>query len=357
MEPPQCARCGICLPTCPTYTVEMQEASGPRGRLLLLKSLAEGEVKDVQGLREPLYTCTLCGACQDACPQPLPIVDAIRNARAHLVSLGVEPPEAYRRVRESMQRWGNPLGVERTEAPAWDAEKTECVLFSGCVATYLRREVLDAAEAVLEAAGIKHTTLKGVCCGAPLLRAGYVEDARRLAEENMRRLGSRINGLIVLCPHCQRAFMEDYKLLVGTSMPAVHITQLVDRLISEGRLKLEEGVELRVAYHDPCNLGRGLGVYEEPRRVLQSIPEMRLVELKHNRGHSLCCGGAHPWGYPKLSMELARKRVQEALSVGADVLATSCPHCYQSLLNAALHHARELTVASVVEVAAEAVRR
>jgi len=326
--------------------------------MMVVSALARGRLKSLAAV-DALYTCLLCGACLSACPAGVRVVDAVLGARALLMERGVEPPEAYREAARSMVRWGNPLRIPAQQPKqAWKAEvEAEVAVFPGCIIRHRQNEVLTAVETVLDSAGVKYTVLLDeMCCGAQLYRSGYTALAKETAKRNieaLRSLGAEF--LITLCPHCQWMFTRVYAGLTGSSIHSLHFTQLADMLIGQKRLNLRGGVELRVAYHDPCLLARFLGVYREPRRVLSSVPGLRLIELRRSGAETSCCGGGSTYSsaYRELSAELAKKRLREFLSVNADVLATACPHCYELLVEAVKRHYPMVVVADVAEVLAE----
>jgi heterodisulfide reductase subunit D len=134
----------------------------------------------------------------------------------------------------------------------------------------------------------------------------------------------------------------------------VHITQLVAELIDSGKLRPEKGIEGSVTYHDPCHLGRHTGIYEEPRKILESIPGIKLVEMERTRDEARCCGagGGVKTAFPELSQKIADLRVKDAESTGADMLVTSCPFCYQSLKSAIETKGSSLRMMDILELLA-----
>ena len=355
-----CTGCGLCLPSCPTYAVQLRETLSPRGRMTLVSTLAREGLKSSAAINS-LYTCVLCGACLSACPVGVQVVDAVLGARALLMERGVEPPEAYREAARSMVRWGNPLRAPSKQPRRARQAEAEVAVFPGCIVRHRLGELLRSVEAILDSAGVKYTVLMDeICCGAELYRSGYVALARETAKKNLEILQSiDAKLLITLCPHCQWMFTKIYASLAGSkALHSMHFTQFVDMLIDQGRLSLRGGVELKIAYHDPCLLSRFLGVYQEPRRALSSVPGLRLIELRRAGIDALCCGGGSLYSraYPELSAEMAKNRLREFLSVDADVLVTACPHCYELLVEVAKSHYPMVVVADISEVLAEALK-
>jgi heterodisulfide reductase subunit D len=189
---------------------------------------------------------------------------------------------------------------------------------------------------VLSKAGIDFGTLgddEG-CCGSTLLRTGLLEPARKMAEDNIARFEKAAPSMIVTsCAGCYKTLRQDYPKVGKLPAKVVHITTLVDELLVSGKLVPSKRVEGTVTFHDPCHLGRHNGLYEEPRRILRSIPGLKLVEMERNREEARCCGagGGVKTAFPELAGRISSLRVEDAEKTGADILATSCPFCYQSL--------------------------
>ncbi len=164
--------------------------------------------------------------------------------------------------------------------------------------------------------------------------------------------------ILTTSPHCLNAFKNSYVALKG-SITSEHYTELFDRLITNGRLKPTLEVAATVTYHDPCYLGRHNGIYEAPRRVLQSIPGLALIEMASNKESSLCCGGGGggAWGDAPRGLRLGELRVKEALSTGAEVIATACPYCIRMLNDAvrSLRVADRIAVRDIAELLMQSV--
>ncbi len=194
---------------------------------------------------------------------------------------------------------------------------------------------LDTAR-VLGKAGIDFGTLgddEG-CCGSTLLRTGLLESARKLAQKNIEMFEKSSPSVIVTsCAGCYKTIRQDYPKVGKVSARVVHITQFVNELIDSGRLKLEKRVDGVVTFHDPCHLGRHNLLYDEPRKILQAIPGVKLVEMERNRAEARCCGagGGVKTAFPDLAQKISLLRVEDAERAGAEILTTSCPFCYQSL--------------------------
>lgn len=201
--------------------------------------------------------------------------------------------------------------------------------FRGCTARERLNSIAESTEAILKAADIEYETLDDEkCCGSVLLRTGFRDDAIRQMRLNAHDLEGRT--ILTSCAGCYKTLKKDYKELVGCDLDVIHISQLLDKLIEEGRLKLK-GNDLKVTYHDPCHLGRHAGEFEAPRNVISSISD--LVEMENIRNKSRCCGsgGGVKSAYGDLSNSIARLRIREAEDTGADLLVSACPFCKLNL--------------------------
>ncbi len=167
------------------------------------------------------------------------------------------------------------------------------------------------------------------CCGHDLLWTGDYENFRRLAEMNVSEIGaSGAKKVVTTCAECCRTIAKDYPEVVGElSFEVLHLSQYLADQIEKTRVEFKSPLSKKLVYHDPCRLGRHMGVYEAPRRVLRSIPGVELVEMENSREAARCCGVASWLACSKYSKELQRERLVEARETGADLLVTSCPKC------------------------------
>ena len=361
-----CTRCGECTVTCPTGG-EAQEVElvTPRGKILKLmrvyksqyglrarllgpRETPEAELKD---LAEKAYQCTICGQCRTVCPAHLDTIAMWENMREFLVANSLGPMPAHEQIVKSVQNYDNPWMQPRTQRARWakkvekdvrmkDAlkEHPEVLFFVGCTAAYdpnIRGMAVETAR-VLARAGVDFGTLGNEegCCGSTMMRTGLLDAAKDMVLRNIERFERASPAVIVTsCAGCYKTIRQDYPRVGKVGAKVVHITQLVDSLIREGRLTLDKRVEGKVTYHDPCHLGRHNELYEEPRRILRAIPGLELVEMERNRSEARCCGagGGVKTAFPDLAQKISSLRVADAEATGAGTLTTSCPFCYQSL--------------------------
>ena len=171
------------------------------------------------------------------------------------------------------------------------------------------------------------------CCGESIRKAGDEELFKRLAKENIKTfIDNGVKKILVSSPHCYHTFKNEYPEF-RVNFEIVHISQYLFELVNEGRLKFKKDYRKKVTYHDPCYLGRHNGIYDEPRDVLKKIPGLELNELVESRSDSLCCGGGggRVWMETQKGERFSDLRIEQAIGVGAEVLATSCPYCITML--------------------------
>jgi len=239
-----------------------------------------------------------------------------------------------------------------------NVQNAEVVYFVGCVGSYFPRSygVPRAFVQVLEAAGVDYALLgpQEWCCGYPQFINGELDLARGAALHNVeqvRRLGAR--QVVFTCPSCFHVWKHIYPELVDDApdLSLLHTSELLESLLQEGRLNLHS-LPLTVTYHDPCDLGRKSGVYDAPRRVLHSIPDLTLVEMAENRENAHCCGGGGnlETHESEFSKQIAQRRIQQAAAIGANVIVSACQQCERTLTNAARSLRLRIRVMDINEV-------
>jgi Fe-S oxidoreductase len=329
----QCSRCGFCQAVCPVYGATLRPAYNARGKMLLLKEVMDGKIELNEELIETLFQCTTCASCTANCPSGVNVPEIIKQARRDMVHVGACHP-AFKGMNEVLQKHTNIYAEE--DAPDFDREKNRqaaYVYFVGCVGLYREDESTEATLEVLDHLGVDYTLIDEACCSGVLEDVGY-EIHPDLARKNMDAiLATGAKTVITACPYCFRTFNNkpQYAPLRDKGTRIVHLTQLLK--------DVDPGVKTdkRVTYHDPCDLGRHCGIYEEPRQIIRRIAP-HFVEMAHHHAESLCCGagGGVRGAYPKNSLAMARRRLKEAEDVGAEVVLTECNSCVHNLSNAKL---------------------
>ncbi|UCG68026.1 MAG: (Fe-S)-binding protein, partial [Thermoplasmata archaeon] len=229
-------------------------------------------------------------------------------------------------------------------------EKADVVFFVGCVSSYLLIKMMNSALKILRKSDVNYTVLKDEwCCGNILGSTGLskTDTFQKSAQHNLDAVNATgAHTLITSCPGCYRTFSEMYpKYAKRPDFKVLHLTELLVNLIDEDNLSFKKSFERKVAYHDPCELGRLSGIFEPPRKILENIPGITLEELIDNKRKCNCCGngGGLSSLEPELALNISFKKIDEALETKADCLVSSCPNCRQGLSNAILEKKKRLS--------------
>lgn len=361
-----CARCGECLASCPVYEQTADEKITARWKLREAQHLIRSQIGILAKLRGPrklteaelrgayarLAACTGCAACRIHCPSDITTDELWVGLRAwlHDQGIGVEgnakvPLDNIRNPEKI-----NPFGQPRAERGEWipknlrEERACENLFFVGCVTSFSANRLAKAVLKALESADGFDFTVLGAeehCCGDPLARIGYLEEAKRLQEENLAAFRKRgVKRIFTGCAGC-------YKNLKHFGPPDIrvqHVVELYADLIRDGRLPIAKGMAKKVIYFDGCDLGRHSGVYEPQRDVLRAIPGIELLEFSRNQEEGMCCGGPLMSADPEMAKKIGQARVREAMEQGAEVIVTSCPACMINLRAAAQEMETEVTV-------------
>lgn len=343
-----CFRCGFCRELvlggahriCPIREELGFETTYARGRIGVARALLEEKIDYSDPMVERIYTCLGCYNCKTHCPTKVDTPSVVRGQRNEVYHRNFRKFKALDEIDSNMEAYKNPYGLGPKRRTQW-AEgldvptRGEFLYFPGCATTYDRPEIAQSLVRILKKTGIEVAYLgeEEWCCGIPELWNGNLSLARFLIEENARRMeAAGAKTILTTCPDCYNVFHKHYPDLLGKQpFQVFHITEFLLTLLKEERIIFQREIKRRVTYHDPCRLGREAGIFEAPREILKRIPGVELVEMRRNREHSWCCGGGGVVNlvYPKLSIKIAKDRVQEAMETGADTLVTCCPLCYR----------------------------
>ena len=352
-----CINCGRCEAACPATA-----AGRPLSPRLLVQALRDdlhsggaGDVdRDVFARRvlseESLWSCLTCSACRQECPAGIDQPGLILDMRRHLAEKG-QLDEQKAMVLSGLERNQNPLGLPSYQRADWltelgvqsirDNPDVEYLYWIGCMASYDQRarDIVRAMMKILDHVGITFAILgnEEQCHGECQRRLGDEAGFQlRTMELSEQLRGYGVKKILTHCPHCMNTFTNDYREF-GIDLEVVHHSQLLAQLIDSKRLNIEPASGGgSVAYHDPCNLGRILGVYDAPRTVVKASVGDQMVEFERSRDRSFCCGagGANYFYKVPAAESVSGMRITQARDVGAQTVATACPFCMAMLEDA-----------------------
>jgi Fe-S oxidoreductase len=339
-----CMQCGTCTSVCPSIQIKNYS---PR---LVLRNLSLNKATDTN-VDDASWSCVTCNNCVDNCPRGIGIIDLVKSVRRQTIN-GNHLPKYLEAPIKSLKKEGNPWNGKRADKTKWavnpqlpqfSPEKEYC-LFTCCTTAYDNSEKRGGANGgialikLLEIGDVSYGTLGTAesCCGDQPEKIGAADVNESLITANTSLfLENNVKKLLTSSPHCLNAFRKNYPGLENEA-ETLHYTELLDKLIATGKLTPLSEVTQKVTYHDPCYLGRHNQIYEQPRRILRSIPGLELIEMQNAGQRSQCCGGGGGGAWKILPMDENHgvRRVQEAMATGAEIIATACPYCIRMLNDA-----------------------
>jgi Fe-S oxidoreductase len=408
----RCARCSNCkfIPqgrianaeyaySCPSITKYLFHTYSGSGRLITALSLNDGRIDYSEKLLDIIYQCQMCGACDISCKygNDIEVLQPLYELRVKCVGDGELNP-AHMTIIDGLRKEDNMLLERKADRGNWaegldvksiTKDGAEVYFHTGCRYSYDTElwPVARAAVGLLQRAGVD-VAIGGKdenCCGGRAYDLGYVSELTKYAENNVEMLrAAKATTVVTGCSDCYHAFKVLYdKLGLKKDVQVFHITEYLEKLIADGRLKPTKDVPMAVTYHDPCHLGRlgepwvhwegvistkpderwrhipdkqirkgTYGVYEPPRNVLKSIPGVKLVEMTRIKEYTWCCGagGGVVDAYPEFSEWTAGERIKEAKDTGAEALVTACPWCIRNFKDSVEASGDSLKVYDVVEL-------
>ena len=393
-----CTECGRCREVCPThltgkplspkgFMVDLRNALYADADALIEKDAGRGDGSADAHLaartpliggwidEETIWACTTCRYCEHACPVGITFVDKITDLRRHLVLEKSEFPKEAQTAFNGMERQGNPWNLAASDRDAWTKELpfpvltmaeaaqhggVEVLFWVGCAGSYEERgkRVSRSLAKLLHEAGVTYAILgkEETCTGDAARRLGNEYLFQTLAQQNVETMkGYGVTKIVTNCPHCFNTLRNEYPDLGGT-YEVLHGTELVARLVAEGRIKLVHGKPMSLSFHDPCYLGRHNGVYDAPRELLNAIPGIAIKELPRSRENGMCCGagGGRMWLDETIGTRVNQARFAEIEANGTDAVGVSCPFCMVMLGNAKTELAGKTEAFDVLELAAQA---
>ncbi len=370
-----CANCSMCRDECPTYVSREAESFYAGGRMRILRTIVERNLPITDDFVEAMFLCTTCKQCEDICPIGVKYVDLIEELRAELVQEGIGPYGNLIGFSKSICLNNNPYGEPPSKRADWVEEginvieKGPYAYFVGCTSSYRTQSAAVSTGKILTKilGGIVLLGPEEVCCGSPIIRTGQIDFQLEIEEgkfvpftvedyitrniENI--IKKEVEEVIFSCSGCYKTSTDDWPKYFSKDIPfkRTHISQFLARLVEQNKIQFKP-FNKKVTYHDPCHLGRHRKVYDDPRTVLQAIPELEFIEMRKNRNRSRCCGagGGVKAGFAADALSIATVRVQEAIDAGADILATSCVFCKYNFLDAKKEMGADIEILNIEDI-------
>ncbi|QEE15298.2 (Fe-S)-binding protein [Promethearchaeum syntrophicum] len=397
----RCIQCGYCRSVCRVYDITYNEMDYAGGRNRILKSLANKEIKfDKEGIVDSIFRCMLCGNCREVCPVGIDTVAVFQKFRKDAINQGVlpkklgildervaklrnpynEPPETRFNwtkgcgaAERALQRGKELLNSIRSGTPT---KKYKVGYFVGCTSAFRNTELAIATSKILEALKIEFVFFpEEICCGSVSYRTGLEDHILDLVQHNTEMIReSGVEDVVFSCSGCFSTLSLEYPRLLKEKLGfnLYHIAEYIPKFVNDHNLKIKYGKRTKedpvlVTYHDPCHLGRYMSIYDPPRELINMIEGVKLVEMKHIKNMSRCCGagGGVKTLYGELATtvatnrlgestncveELRKDRLKEAEETNAEWMVSSCVFCKNNLYQAANESKSALSVVDISEI-------
>lgn len=372
----QCLRCGFCFDLswlgpyhqCPSYLSGSFETQVARGRVAIARAVLEGEQKYDEEVADRVFSCTMCGSCSEHCMKQIDLRHIYQAMREDMSERGLTP-KGLKKAAEDTYRDHNPYEKADGDRFSWLKNKShidkkaKTALFVGCTPSYVRKSAAIEAAELMDKMGVDYTIASNEwCCAHPLMSAGEREKAREFMQHNIdtyKELG--VERIVFVCPGCYETFSRETPEVLGESLPftTMHVTELLAEEIESGRVEMD-GLPggAAITYHDPCTLGRQMGVYDAPRVILGAIPGIHFLEMPRNKQDSFCCGSGSfvRYDFPEMTEKAGLDRLGEAEKTGANLLVTSCTSCLSQFQQLRAQTKSSIQVEDLIALANKVVR-
>lgn len=384
LEMEACTNCQICADVCPAVSASLDGELSAIYRIKGLRKILMSRTgflrnffakkgpseEQLKHFSDTVFRCTLCGNCQEVCPVGIHLRDIWLSLRQDMVH-SKSYPKKIDMIQENLKESRNVFAEDNEERADWVEDmrdipehgyikdQAEIVYFTGCVAAYfpLAQKIPMALAEILDTGNVDFTLLgeEEWCCGFPMLGAGLKDMFKEFMDHNLEAIREKgAKRVVFACPSCYQMWREYYP----SEFEIVHATQFLLELVKENRLPLKD-LQMTVTYHDPCDLGRGAKVYEEPRELIRSVRGVKLVELTQNRQDCQCCGGGGNLEMidAALATEIAKRKIEDAQGTGAQAIITSCQQCVRTMATYVRRNKVPLEVLDITELVQRALKK
>lgn len=316
-----------------------------RGRLTAIYGVKKGVIKQTPFLHNSLFSCTLCGLCEVECPPGVKSIEVMEALRSDVTSiLGFNPP--HERLLSNLRVKGHPYSDPIPLKYHITKQESEIAYFPGCTAIFRLPHIIQKTLTILRMISNSEVALLHGCCGGIAKRIGALEifnDVKHRIEELLNN--SEIKELIVTCAGCYSTLTKYY------SLGKIKVKHISVFLCDFSNLPFKQSMKGKVAYHDPCHLGRHSNIYEEPRHVITNLAKMELVEFKDNREKAVCCGGGGGLmsAFRELAEQIAFNKLKQLSKLNVSRLVTACPFCELNFREAIRRHNMQIEILDIVE--------
>jgi Fe-S oxidoreductase len=357
-----CYQCGTCTGSCPFNLLNPQTIN-PRK---IVRSAQLGLIYDDGNL----WYCSTCGLCEAKCPWSIKITEVVRGYRL-LATEKRKLPQKFEEILWMIYEDGTAFPGSSIERAAWteglsikDAskQKVEVLLYIGCAVSFDKRlhKIARSLANVLSTAGVDFGILgkEEKCCGDVVYNIGEEAFLEELAVQNIERFNKTgAEAIITISPHSAHMFKKVYPRY-GLKIPAFHYIEFLHDLIEKEKRKMAKAVDDEVTVHDPCYLGRYLKIYEEPRKILSSIPGLKIVEMNEAKENAVCCGSGGGRHFLDIHGDrLSHYRIMQAAETGAKTLVAPCPFCIQNFEDSVKTKKLSLNIKDVIELVNQSLSR